>query len=101
MFKNLYSVYVVVMVSVLLMLSGQAHATPVAPFWVGTGVFEASSANSSVVTYHPYRTPNMNTDQDCINYLADAQALVLSKNVKGNALQHKIHAVCAQVNSVQ
>lgn len=101
MFKTMYSIYCVLLVSLMIVLSGQAHATPAAPFWVGTGVFEAASDNLSTVTYHPYRTPNFNTKRDCDDYLADAALLVVGNNVKGNEIQHAIHAKCVRVNSAQ
>ena len=104
LFKNVYGLYCVLMIALMVVLSAPAHAhqakPAAAPFWVGTGIFEAGSANLSTVTYTPYRTPNLNTEQDCNDYLAAAAMLSPGRNVKGNVLLHKIHAICVQGNSV-
>jgi len=98
--RNLFMMFTVA--AVFMATDASATALPpvntndVSPSWVASGSREVTYASNILRYVTEINVPNFKTEQLCIDFIADQQALAIAKSAFGNAGKQVFSAICSK-----
>lgn len=72
------------------------NTNDVSPSWVASGSREVTYASNILRYVTEINVPNFKTEQLCIDFIADQQALAIAKSAFGNAGKQVFSAICSK-----
>lgn len=98
--RNLFAMFAVAVVFMATDASATTlppvNTNDVSPSWVASGSREVTYANNIVRHVFEVNVPNFKTEQLCIDFIADQQALAIAKSGFGNAGKQVFSATCSK-----
>ena len=98
--RNLFAMIAVAVVFMATDASATAlppvNTNDVSPSWVASGSREVTYTSSSLRNVTEINVPNFKTEQLCIDFIADQQALAIAKSGFGNAGKQVFSAICSK-----
>ena len=98
--RNLFAMIAVA--TVFMMTDASATSLPpvntndVSPSWVASGSREVTYTSTNLRYVTEINVPNFKTEQLCIDFIADQQALAIEKSSLGNAGKQVFSAICSK-----
>ena len=98
--RNLFMMFAVAVVFMATDASATAlppvNTNDVSPSWVASGSREVMYASNTLRYVTEINVPNFKSEQLCIDFIADQQALAIEKSSLGNAGKQVFSATCSK-----